>query len=74
MIITKIGNRQIGLIVDTVSEVNEIPKDNIASPPEFNTSEKTEKIFSGIGKVDDSIKLLINASELVTESDLQNTP
>ena len=40
IVIINVDTSTIGLIVDTVSEVHEIPKTNIELPPDFSTCQK----------------------------------
>ena len=51
IVITRINEQQIGLIVDTVSEVEEIMDGNIDPPPAFKSDSGREPYIAGIGKV-----------------------
>ncbi len=63
-----IETRQIsaGLIVDKVAEVMTIDDENIVSPPDIQ-SHAANKYISGIGKVGDSIKLLLDCEILLDD-------
>jgi len=54
----------IGIIVDRVSEVLEIPGENIEDPPTFGTSVATDFIL-GMGKVGDAVKILLDIDKVL---------
>ncbi len=70
VIVVDLQNISIGLIVDSVSEVITIPETEIVPPPDMGTD--GNKYINGIGKVGTEVKLLLDCSRLVNESDLQN--
>ncbi len=70
VIVIDLQNLSIGLIVDSVSEVITIPETEIVSPPEMGT--EGNKYISGIGKVGNEVKLLLDCSRLINEEDIQN--
>ena len=53
-----------GIIVDRVSEVLEIPGENIEDPPTFGTSVATDFIL-GMGKVGDAVKILLDIDKVL---------
>ena len=58
-----------GIIVDRVSEVLEIPGDNIEEPPTFGTEVATDFIL-GMGKVGEAVKILLDIDKVMTGADL----
>lgn len=58
-----------GVIVDRVSEVQNIDAENIEPSPEFGSKIETEYIH-GIGKVDESIKILLNIDVILDAKEL----
>jgi purine-binding chemotaxis protein CheW len=58
-----------GIIVDHVSEVLEIPTENIEAPPTFGTAVDTDFIL-GMGKVAEAVKILLDIDKVMTGSDL----
>ncbi|MDQ1266642.1 MAG: hypothetical protein QG635_1794 [Bacteroidota bacterium] len=66
IIVVSINNINIGLIVDQVSEVVDIPTSMITAPPHTNKGTGSQFI-SGIGKVGDQIKIILNIYKLLYE-------
>lgn len=58
----------IGLIVDCVSEVIDIGEDNIVPPPSYKAGFQN-KYISGIGKVGDDIKLLLDCEKIISDTE-----
>jgi purine-binding chemotaxis protein CheW len=54
----------VGLVVDTVSDVLNIPNDAIADPPELTTSRESSCI-TGMGKLGERIVMLLDTGRLV---------
>ena len=71
MIIVNIDNSSMGFIVDTVAEVHEIPGKDIEPPPNFRTDSERERYISGLGKVGDEVKILIDAKKVLQEKELK---
>jgi purine-binding chemotaxis protein CheW len=58
IIVVDVG-KEIGIVVDTVSEVLDVKGENIEPPPEVGGSLDTSFIL-GIGKVGESVKILLD--------------
>ena len=71
VIVVDIDNMSIGLIIDSVSEVITIPESNIEKPPAIGRGVQNRYI-KGIGKVDSSVKLLLDCHKLFTETELND--
>lgn len=69
IIVVDVG-RDIGIIVDTLSDVLEIPADCIEPPPPMGGTVDTTFIL-GMGKVGDSVKVLLQIDQVMTADDLQ---
>jgi purine-binding chemotaxis protein CheW len=69
IIIIHIGDAVIGLIVDEVSEVMDIPKKNIAPPPKASAKSKN-RFIKGIGKIDDNIKILLDVEKIFSDEEM----
>lgn len=68
IIVVDVG-REVGIIVDTVSEVLDIINDNIEPPPTLNSSVDTSFIL-GMGKVGDAVKILLDIDQVLTTEEL----
>ncbi len=60
---------QIGVLVDSVSEVLDITGDDIEDAPSFGTALKTDFI-RGMAKSKGSVKILLNIENVLTASDI----
>lgn len=69
VIVVDIQNTSIGLIVDGVSEVTNIPEEEIVLPPQLN-SEVQNRFISGIGKVGNDVKLLLDCEKLLSDDEV----
>ena len=60
----------VGLIVEQIAEVAEIKKENILPPPSLGRAEKAHhKYVYGIGKVGNTVKLLLDPEKLLYDDD-----
>lgn len=69
IIVVETAEVTVGLIVDNVSEVLSVGEDNIVPPPDARSGVKNSYI-SGIGKVGDEIKLLLDCESLFREDEV----
>jgi len=58
-----------GIIVDTVREVHDIPSKNIEPPPQLGTTIDTSSIM-GMGKVNNEVKILLDIDKVLTSEEL----
>jgi purine-binding chemotaxis protein CheW len=70
IIVVDVG-REIGIIVDTVSEVLDIPRGNIEPPPQIGGSLDTSFIL-GMGKVGEAVKILLDIDRVLTNEQTIN--
>lgn len=68
IIVVDIKDITIGLIVDRVNEVLNIPEEEVVEPPKIE-NEAHNKYIKGIGKVGGSVKLILNCQKLLNEGD-----
>jgi len=68
IIVVDVG-KEIGIIVDTVSEVLDIEPANVAPPPSMGITMDTSFIL-GMGKVGDAVKILLNINKVLTADEL----
>ncbi len=69
VVVVNLEGMFVGLIVDTVEEVREIPEENVSPPPQLSKSEESRYIL-GMGKVGDEVKILLNLCKLLREEEL----
>lgn len=70
IIITEVDHILVGCLVDTVEEVMEILEKNIEPPPKFKTISGRDQYISGMGKVGEAIKILIDVEKIVRDENL----
>ncbi len=58
-----------GIVVDRVQEVLDIPGENIEDTPQFGSNVETDFIL-GMGKIGDSVKILLDIDKVLSTSDL----
>ena len=71
-IVTNIRDTNIGFIVDTVDEVVEILENNIEPPPKFKSDKIKEQYISGLGKVGNSVKIILDVEKVLYEEEIMN--
>ncbi|MDP4109521.1 MAG: chemotaxis protein CheW [Bacillota bacterium] len=69
VIVIDIEELSIGLIVDRVSEVLIIPEEEIVAPPDVGTA-SFNRYISGIGKVENEVKLILDCNRLLREEEI----
>ena len=71
IIIINVKGTVAGLIVDRVAEVVKIKEEDILEPPALGKEEKSQnKYVYGIGKVGESVKLLLDPDRLLKDEDV----
>ncbi|MCH7870696.1 MAG: purine-binding chemotaxis protein CheW [Planctomycetes bacterium] len=68
IIVVDVG-KEVGIIVDTVSEVLDIAGENVEPPPAMGGSVDTSFIL-GMGKVGDAVKILLDIDKVLTTEEL----
>ena len=70
IIVISVKDMVVGLIVEKIAEVVEITEDNIIDSPTLgNEDESQNRYVYGIGKVGDSVKLLLDPEKLIKDDD-----
>ncbi|MCH8344356.1 MAG: purine-binding chemotaxis protein CheW [Planctomycetes bacterium] len=62
---------QMGVIVDNVSEVLDIAREQIEPPPDFGCRINTDYIL-GMGKVKERVVILLDINKVMTESEIES--
>lgn len=71
IIIVNYNGSVVGLIVEKIAEVVELVDENIIPSPTFGKADKSQnKYVYAIGKVGESVKLLLDPDKLLNEEDL----
>lgn len=69
IVVVEMNGAAVGLVVDTVREVSNIPESQIEPPP--NVSEGNKQLFiKGLGKIGDNVKILLDVSKLLYKDDI----
>lgn len=68
IVVICIDEQSVGLIVDRVSEVLDIPNGDIEPPPKGRRGENS-RFIQGMGKVGEQVKILLNANQLLFDFD-----
>lgn len=69
IIVVDVNGTLMGIVVDTVSEVLDIPTSNIEPPPSFGSEINLEYIM-GMGKVDGNVKILLEIDKVLSSEEL----
>lgn len=72
VIVIEVSGNYIGLIVDTVEEVVEITEKNIEHPPHFKGDKARDRYISGLGKIGDSVKILLDVNKILYDEDIKS--
>lgn len=71
IIVLNVNSMVVGLIVEKIAEVVEIPEENILPAPSIGNTEKRQNAFVyAVGKVGDDVKLLLDPEKLLNDEDL----
>ena len=64
IIVVDMKEMAVGLVVDQVQEVLDIPEENIEPPPSTGKNERSDYV-SGMGKLGDDVKILLDCQRLL---------
>ncbi len=71
IIVINVKDTVVGLIVEKIAEVVEIQEENILPSPSIGHADKTQNQYVyGIGKVGDTVKLLLDPDKLIKDEDI----
>lgn len=68
VIVIKVRDANVGLIVDTVSEVREIPAESVSQAPNIGNG-TSNRYIAGLGKVGTDVKILLDVDKLLFEKE-----
>lgn len=66
VIVVTVGDSTVGLLVDRVNEVAEIPEKQIEPAPR---SQSADAYIKGLGKIDEQVKILLDVNHLVLDQE-----
>ncbi|HIJ90987.1 MAG: chemotaxis protein CheW [Desulfobulbaceae bacterium] len=69
IVVVNINNTSIGLVVDKVQEVIDIPESQVEASPEKGKG-KRSRFLQGMGKINDEVKILLNVEQLLYEEEI----
>ncbi len=70
IIVVNIEGTEVGLVVDEVSEVADIPEKNVEPPPRTGKSTGSRYI-QGMGKIGEEVKILLDVQKLLFDEEMQ---
>lgn len=71
IIVINVKSTVVGLVVEKIAEVVEIPEENILPSPSLGHSDKSQNQYVyAIGKVGDRVKLLLDPDKLINDEDI----
>ncbi len=70
IIIIRVNDVLVGLIVETIAEVVEIADSQIVPPPTLNPKNVKNQYVYALGKVGDSVKMLLDPQKLIQDEEL----
>ena len=73
IVVVKVGEKLIGIIVDTVSDVVFLSEDQIQPTPEFSADINT-KFIEGMGQIKDDLVILLDIDCVLSEEELGLLP
>ena len=69
IVVVDINSTAVGLVVDQVNEVADIPEKDVEPPPR-TTKGTSSRYLKGMGKVDDEVRILLNVDKLLYDEEL----
>lgn len=70
IIIISVKGTVVGLIVETIAEVVNIPESSITPPPALGHGTAKNKYVYGLGRVGDSVKMLLDPEKLIKDDEI----
>jgi purine-binding chemotaxis protein CheW len=64
IIIVQVADRLVGLVVDTVEEVQDIPLDHIEPAPDFVAEAAGDKFLSGLARSGEDVRIILDVEKI----------
>ncbi len=71
IIVVNIDGTEVGLVVDEVSEVADIPENNVEPAPKTSKSSE-DSYIQGMGKINNEVKILLDVHKLLFSGEMQD--
>ncbi|HVA37785.1 MAG TPA: chemotaxis protein CheW [Candidatus Dormibacteraeota bacterium] len=68
IVVTEIGAKRVGMVVDAVSEVLRVPAEQVEEAPEMISGVETEYI-RGVGKLDERLIIMLDLQRVISASE-----
>ncbi len=68
-VVVDVAGNSVGIIVDEVEEVIQIPDENVAQPPSFSKN-GSSRYVKGIGKIGEEVKLILDCQKLLNDDEI----
>ncbi|HMB20188.1 MAG TPA: chemotaxis protein CheW, partial [Spirochaetota bacterium] len=69
-LIVEVKGYMVGMIVDSVADVVDIPIKNIQDTPHFSANIRTDYI-KGIGRIDEDLVIVLNVDKILSGEELE---
>jgi purine-binding chemotaxis protein CheW len=70
IVVVDINGTAVGLVVDKVNEVADIPEDKIEPPPKISKA-TSSRFIKGMGKMGEDVKILLKVDQLLFDDELE---
>lgn len=70
VVVVRVNDTAVGLVVDTVNEVADIPESDISPPPKVSRGASSQYI-QGMGKIGNQVKILLDVQKLLFHKDME---
>ena len=71
IVVVNINDKAVGLVVDRVSEVADIPESQVEPPAQIGSGTSSRYIL-GMGKIGEEVKILLDVDKLLYEDELSS--
>ena len=72
IIVVELNNNTVGMIVDEVSEVLRLSKENFEAPPEIITTQIKQRYLKGVGKLGERLLILIDLNQVLSYEEIED--
>lgn len=73
IVVVTVEDTYVGIVVDTVSDVLDMPEETVAPPPKIN-QKPGSRYIQGLGKVGEDVKIILDVVKLLYEERFEQLP